>query len=154
MLQPDPDAWLKLARADLALPARTRSSPISRRNLEPYRGFHVFMRALPEILRRRKRAQILIVGGDGVSYGHPAPPGTTYRAMMLRELAGGLDLERVHFLGQIAYSAHLNLLQVSSVHVYLTYPFVLSWSFIEALASGSLVDRLGDAAGEGGAQGR
>jgi len=109
------------------------------RNLEPYRGFHVFMRALPQLLRRRKRAQVVIVGEDGVSYGAPPPPNSTFRAMMLQELAGKLDLDRVHFLGLIDYHAYLNLLQVSSVHVYLTYPFVLSWSFIEALAAGCLV---------------
>ncbi|HUZ72342.1 MAG TPA: glycosyltransferase family 4 protein [Stellaceae bacterium] len=138
-VRPDPDAWIKLARAGLTLSRKDEVITYLGRNLEPYRGFHVFMRALPEILRRRPRAQIVIVGGDGVSYGHPAPPGTTYREMMLREVGDRLDFERVHFLGQIPYAAHLNLLQVSSVHVYLTYPFVLSWSFIEALASGCLV---------------
>lgn len=139
IVRPDAAAWLKLARQDLTLRRGDEIITYVARNLEPYRGFHVFMRALPEILRRRKRAQVVIVGGDGVSYGHPAPPGTTYRAMMLNELGGSLDLEHVHFLGQIAYSAYLNLLQVSSVHVYLTYPFVLSWSCIEAMASGCLV---------------
>jgi glycosyltransferase involved in cell wall biosynthesis len=138
-IRPDAGAWLKLAREDLVLRREDEIITYVARNLEPYRGFHIFMRALPEILRRRKRAQIVIVGGDGVSYGHPAPPGTSYRQMMLSELGDRIDLARVHFLGQIAYSAYLNLLQVSSVHVYLTYPFVLSWSFIEALASGGLV---------------
>lgn len=109
------------------------------RNLEPYRGFHVFMRALPALLRRRKRLQVLVVGGDGVGYGAPPAPGSTFRQMMLEELGDTLDLRRVHFLGQIDHSAYLKLLQVSSVHVYLTYPFVLSWSFIEAMASGCLV---------------
>jgi glycosyltransferase involved in cell wall biosynthesis len=79
------------------------------------------------------------VGGDGVSYGAPAPPRSTFRDMMLNELGTKLDLERVHFLGMIDYQVYLTLLQVSTVHVYLTYPFVLSWSFIEALASGCLV---------------
>ena len=109
------------------------------RNLEPYRGFHVFMRALPELLRRRKRLQVVIVGGDDVSYGAPPPPMSTYRAMMLEETGSQLDLERVHFPGLIDYHAYLSLLQVSTVHVYLTYPFVLSWSFVEALACGCLV---------------
>ena len=109
------------------------------RNLEPYRGFHIFMRALPLLLRRRKRAHIVIVGGDGVSYGAPPPPRSTFRDMMLQEVGSKLDLSRVHFLGLIDYNAYLNLLQVSSVHVYLTYPFVLSWSFIEAMACGCLI---------------
>jgi glycosyltransferase involved in cell wall biosynthesis len=109
------------------------------RNLEPYRGFHVFMRALPQLLRRRKRAHVVIVGGDGVSYGAPPPPRSTFREMMLQEVGSKLDLKRVHFVGMLDYGAYLNLLQVSSAHVYLTYPFVLSWSFIEAMACGCLV---------------
>jgi glycosyltransferase involved in cell wall biosynthesis len=109
------------------------------RNLEPYRGFHVFMRALPQLLRRRKNAQVVIVGGDGVSYGAPPPPRSTFRDMMLQELGAKLDLGRVHFMGTIDYHDYLSLLQISSVHVYLTYPFVLSWSFIEAMACGCLI---------------
>ena len=109
------------------------------RNLEPYRGFHIFMRALPQLLRRRKRAQVVIAGGDGVSYGAPPPPRSTFREMMLNEIGGRLDLSRVHFVGMLDYDDYLSLLQVSSAHVYLTYPFVLSWSFIEALACGCLV---------------
>lgn len=109
------------------------------RNLEPYRGFHIFMRSLPRLLRRRKRLHVVVVGGDEVSYGAPPPPRSTYRAQMLDELGSKIDPDRVHFTGMIDYSAYLSLLQVSSAHVYLTYPFVLSWSFIEALASGCLV---------------
>jgi glycosyltransferase involved in cell wall biosynthesis len=81
----------------------------------------------------------VIVGDDGVSYGAPAPPRSTFREMMLQELGSKLDLKRVHFLGLTDYHAYLNLLQVSSVHVYLTYPFVLSWSFVEAMACGCLI---------------
>jgi glycosyltransferase involved in cell wall biosynthesis len=91
------------------------------------------------LLRRRKRAQVVIVGGDGVSYGAPPPPRSTFRQMMLEELGAKLDLTRVHFVGLLEYRAYLSLLQISSAHVYLTYPFVLSWSFIEALACGCLV---------------
>lgn len=136
---PDPAAWIQLARGRRRLTRADEVITYVARNLEPYRGFHVFMRALPEILQRRPEAHVVIVGGDGVSYGHPAPPGTSYREMMLRELGDRIDLERVHFLGQVPYAAYLNLLRVSSAHVYLTYPFVLSWSFIEALAAGCLV---------------
>lgn len=107
------------------------------RNLEPYRGFHVFMRALPEILRRRPKAEILIVGGDEVSYGRRLPAGESYRQRLLAEVT--IDPARVHFLGRIAYEAFVGLLQISSVHVYLTYPFVLSWSMLEAMACGCLV---------------
>jgi glycosyltransferase involved in cell wall biosynthesis len=109
------------------------------RNLEPYRGFHVFMRAIPGIQRRRPNARIVIVGGDEVSYSPRLPPGQTYRERMLRELDGKIDLSRVSFLGRIAYHEYLALLRRSSVHVYLTYPFVLSWSLLEAMACGCLV---------------
>lgn len=109
------------------------------RNLEPYRGFHIFMRAIPEIQRRRPKARIVIVGGDEVSYSARLPPGQTYRQRMLRELDGKIDLSRVHFPGRIAYGDYLSLLRKSSVHVYLTYPFVLSWSLLEAMSAGCLV---------------
>jgi glycosyltransferase involved in cell wall biosynthesis len=109
------------------------------RNLEPYRGFHVFMRAIPEIQKRRPKARIVIVGGDEVSYSAKLPPGETYRARLLKELDGKIDLSRVHFTGRIPYGAYLDLLRRSSVHVYLTYPFVLSWSLLEAMSAGCLV---------------
>lgn len=107
------------------------------RNLEPYRGFHQFMRAAEEICKRRPNVQIVIVGGDDVSYGKKLPNGETYRQKMLREVT--IDQNRVHFLGKIPYAAYLSLLQVSSAHIYLTVPFVLSWSMLEAMAAGCLV---------------
>jgi glycosyltransferase involved in cell wall biosynthesis len=111
----------------------------SARNLEPYRGFHIFMRALPEVLRRRPDAHVLIVGGNGVSYGR-SPSGTrTWREKLLGELDGQVDLRRVHFLGKLAYRQYIAILQVSTLHVYLTYPFVLSWSLLEAMSAGCVV---------------
>lgn len=127
---------------DLACPAGEPEEELVTyvaRNLEPYRGFHVFMRAIPEIQRRRPGARIVIVGGDEVSYSPRLPPGETYRARMLRELEGRIDLSRVHFLGRIPYAQYLDLLRRSAVHVYLTYPFVLSWSLLEAMSAGCLV---------------
>src|SRR6185503_4330297 len=102
------------------------------RNLEPYRGFHVFMRALPEILRRRPKAHVLVVGADGVSYGQALPKGETYRQKYLAEIGDKLDQSRVHFLGQVPYATLLRIYQISSAHIYLTYPFVLSWSLLES----------------------
>jgi glycosyltransferase involved in cell wall biosynthesis len=109
------------------------------RNLEPYRGYHVFMRALPKILRMRPNAHVIIVGGDGVSYGRVAPAGTTWKQIFLNEVKGDLDMERVHFVGNLSYPNFVRLLQVSSVHVYLTYPFVLSWSLLEAMSAGCAI---------------
>jgi len=109
------------------------------RNLEPYRGFHVFMRAIPEIQRRRPKARIVIVGGDEVSYSPRLAAGDSYRLRLLKELENKIDLSRVHFTGRIPYGEYVSLLQRSSVHVYLTYPFVLSWSLLEAMAAGCAV---------------
>ena len=109
------------------------------RNLEPYRGFHIFMRAIPEIQKRRPKARIVIVGGDEVSYSLRLPPGQTYRQHLLREIEGKADLSKVCFTGRIPYTQYLALLRQSSVHVYLTYPFVLSWSLLEAMSAGCLV---------------
>lgn len=139
LARPKPKAAFQLPGGRRKLSRRDEVLTYVARNLEPYRGFHVFMRALPLLLQRRRRLQVVIVGGDDVSYGAPPPPLSTYRDMMLDEVGAQLDLERVHFLGLIDYRAYLSLLQVSSVHVYLTYPFVLSWSFVEALACGCLV---------------
>jgi glycosyltransferase involved in cell wall biosynthesis len=108
------------------------------RNLEPYRGFHTFMRALPAILDARPEVVVSVVGGDDVSYGAPHPKGP-WRQVLLQELEGKLDLSRVHFLGKIPYPQHISLLQRSDAHVYLSYPFVASWSLREAMAVGCVV---------------
>ena len=105
------------------------------RNLEPMRGYHVFMRALPAILRARPATHVVIVGGDGNSYSHAPPPGRSWKTHYLDEVVSKLDLSRVHFVGRLAHDAYLSLLQVSAAHVYLTYPFVLSWSLLEAMAT-------------------
>jgi glycosyltransferase involved in cell wall biosynthesis len=132
-------AAFKLPGSARMLTRRDEVVTYAARNLEPYRGFHIFMRALPQLLRRRKNVQVVIAGGDDVSYGAPPPPRSTFKEMMLQELGSKIDLSRVHFVGRIEYSDYINLLQVSSAHVYLTYPFVLSWSFIEAMACGCLI---------------
>ncbi len=106
------------------------------RNLEPLRGFHVFMRALPAILDARPNARVVIVGADGKGYGGGAGG---WKDRMIKELGGRLDLSRIHFVGRVAYPDFISLLQVSSAHVYLSYPFVLSWSIMEAMSLGCLV---------------
>ncbi|MBV9376059.1 MAG: glycosyltransferase family 4 protein [Alphaproteobacteria bacterium] len=138
LVRPDPTArlWLSsgrcLSRADEIV-------TYSARDLEPYRGFHVFMRALPRVLERRPAAQILIVGNGGVSYGRQPEGALSWRTKMLEELSGRLDLRRIHFLGTLPYQQYLTVLQISSAHVYLTYPFVLSWSLLEAMSAGCLI---------------
>src|SRR5690606_26064238 len=106
---------------------------------EPYRGFHRFMRALPAVLRARPQAQVVLVGGDGASYGGLPKDAPGWKDKLLAELDGSLDLSRIHFMGRVPYPQYLALLQIASVHCYLTYPFVLSWSLTEAMAAGCYV---------------
>jgi len=137
-LCPDPKAEFKLRDGRRLTQADEVVTFISR-NLEPMRGYHKFLRALPDILARRPKAVVVIVGGDGCSYSHAPPVGTTWKKHFLDEVVDELDLSRVHFLNPLPYDDYLKLLQVSSTHVYLTYPFVLSWSLIEAMSLGCAI---------------
>ena len=140
-LMPNPQVSLTL-NGQLKLTRDDEVVTFVNRNLEPYRGYHVFMRALPQILAQRPRARVLIVGGDDVSYGARPPDGRKWRdifAAEVRPRISDADWARVHFLGNLAYPAFVALLQLSRVHVYLTYPFVLSWSLLEAMACGAVV---------------
>lgn len=116
------------------------------RNLEPYRGYHTFMRALPGLLQRRPQARVIIVGGSERSYGARPDPerhgASTWKEVYLREARPRIsdaDWERVHFVGKLPYEHFIQLLQLSTVHVYLTYPFVLSWSLLEAMSVGCAI---------------
>lgn len=116
------------------------------RNLEPYRGYHTFMRSLPSLLAARPHARVLIVGGDGLSYGSkPAQHGhgeLSWKEVFAREVRPHISddaWQRVHFLGHLPYDLHVAVLQLSTVHVYLTYPFVLGWSLLEAMSVGCAI---------------
>jgi glycosyltransferase involved in cell wall biosynthesis len=141
--RPDPRAWLQLQKAGLRLAAGDEVLTFVNRNLEPYRGFHVFMRALPAILRERPNVRVLVIGGNEVSYGSRPAGGGSWRQKLLAELGAdwpqGWGQERVHFLGRVPYRDYLRVLQVSRCHVYLTYPFVLSWSCVEAMSAGCTI---------------
>jgi glycosyltransferase involved in cell wall biosynthesis len=138
-IRPDSGAEVILAEKKLKLSAKDEVVTYIARNLEPYRGFHTFMRAVPEIQRRRPQAHILIIGDEGVSYGQALPKGQSYKQKMLDELRSKIDASRVHFLGTVPYETLLRIYQISSAHVYLTYPFVLSWSVLEAMSAGCAV---------------
>ena len=73
-------------------------------------------------------------GGKGYGHGHPS--GRPIREFLLEELHGTLDHSRVHFLGRVPYEQLIAVLQASWVHVYLSYPFVLGWSLLEAMSCG------------------
>ena len=136
---PNATSTVRLNRARLVLGRNDRVLTFLNRNLEPHRGFHVFMRALPEILARQPDAHCVIVGEDSVSYGSLPRNFKSWREALLKEVGDRLPVGRVHFVGRVGYEDYLRLLQVSTCHVYMTYPFVLSWSCVEALAAGCRV---------------
>lgn len=140
-LQPNPDAHLTL-NDKIYLDTKCEIITFVNRNLEPYRGYHIFMRALPEIMKRRPNARVLIIGGDDVSYGAKPQEGKSWKEIFLSEVRHKMpeqDLKRIHFLGVIPYHHFISVLQLSTVHVYLTYPFVLSWSLLEAMSIGCAI---------------
>ena len=134
-VRPDPEASLS-PRPGLVLRAGDEVVTFVSRDLEPLRGYLSFMRALPRLLRARPRAHVVIVGGDNTSYGAPPPGDDSWKAVGLREVEREIDPSRVHFLGRVPRADFLRVLQVSACHVYLTMPFVLSWSMMEAMAVG------------------
>jgi glycosyltransferase involved in cell wall biosynthesis len=136
LFRPDPAARFATPNGTVLAPGDEVVTYVAR-NLEPYRGFPSFMRALPAILRARPAAHVVVLGGDATSYGKPPADGRTWRQVLTDEI-GGVPA-RVHFLGRIARADYRTLLQVSAAHVYLTVPFVLSWSMLEAMAAGCLV---------------
>ena len=138
MVRPDPAASLTLPNGRV-LRAGDEVLTFVNRNLEPYRGYHTFIRALPRVLAERPEAQVVIVGGDEVSYGRPPPEGQSWKEIFLSEVRDRLDLSRVHFMGKVPYPTFVSMMQVSRVHAYLTYPFVLSWSMLEAMSAGCFV---------------
>ena len=105
--------------------------------MEPYRGFPQFMQAVALLQKRRPQAHVVVVGEDRVAYGKQLPDGQTFKQLMLKKLP--LDLSRLHFTGRLPYNLYLKVLQASSAHVYLTRPFVLSWSMLEAMSVGCVL---------------
>ena len=137
---PRPEARLAIPGTDLVFRPGDEVITNINRHLEPLRGLHIFLRALPRVLAERPNAHVVIIGDtDGVAYGAPPPAGRTWKDVYLAEVEGRIDPSRVHFLGRVPRRTYLDALAVSAAHVYLTYPFVLSWSLLEALSAGCLV---------------
>jgi len=138
-IRPDPQARIQLQKAGLSFQPGDPVVTFAARQLEPYRGFHIFMRMLPRLQALRPDCHVLIVGGDAAGYGPMPADGRSWRQTLLAELGSRLDLARIHFVGRIPHPVLHNLFQVSACHVYLTYPFVLSWSLLEAMSCGTVV---------------
>jgi glycosyltransferase involved in cell wall biosynthesis len=145
IVRPDSSAYVNLNNGTI-LTKKDEIVTFINRNLEPYRGYHIFMRALPRMLKDRPNARFILIGEDGVSYG--AKPNKdkygdrTWKQIFIDEVKDQIsenDWARVHFVGKVPYGIFLRLMQISSVHVYLTYPFVLSWSLLEAMSAGCAI---------------
>lgn len=138
-LLPNPEASVHLNRLGRAVTRDDEIFTYMARNMEPTRGFHTFMRALPHILDARPNARALVVGGNEVSYGRKTDEAGGYRAVMEREVGDRVDWSRVHFLGRVPYADYQNIMHVSRCHIYLTVPFVLSWSLLECMSMQSTI---------------
>ena len=136
---PRQGAELHLKKAGLTLRPGDEVVSFVARNLEPYRGIHCFLRMLPLLQQLRPQARVVIVGEEGVSYGAPPPGGGSWKQVLLQELAGRLDLSRIHFVGRVPHPLLHELFRICACHVYLTYPFMLSWSLLEAMACAAVV---------------
>lgn len=134
---PNNDAKFIVKDKNLELTKDDEVITYATRGMEAYRGFPEFMRAAAKLLKKRPNAHVVIGGEDRVCYG-PQIMGTTYKELMLKELPD-LDMNRVHFVGGLPFNEYVNLLQISSAHVYLTYPFVLSWSLLDAMSCGCCI---------------
>lgn len=133
---PDKNAVLKIPNTDIELSANDEVVTYATRGMEPYRGFPQFMQMAEKLLKKRPNVHIVIGGEDRVCYGAKLANGT-FKELMLKKL--DLDMSRVHFTGGLPYGEYKKLLQISSAHVYLTYPFVLSWSLLEAMSTGCCI---------------
>lgn len=136
LCKPDPDVSFTIKDKDITFSSKDEVVTYATRGLEPMRGFPQFMEAVEKLLIKRPNAHFVIAGKDAVTYGKKLEKGT-YKELMLSKLK--IDLNRVHFVDKLPYEEYLKLLQVSSVHVYLTYPFILSWSFIDAMSTGCCI---------------
>lgn len=134
---PKPGAKLVLPAIGLDLSHVNEIVTYATRGMEPYRGFPQFMEAVALIQQRRPNCHVVVAGDDRVAYGKTLPDGKTYKQLMLEKLP--LDLSRLHFTGSLPYEQYRQVLQASSAHIYLTRPFVLSWSMLEAMACGCLL---------------
>lgn len=137
--KPNADTVFQIANKNVTLRPGDEVITYAARSLEPVRGFHQFMRSLPAVLEKRPNAHVVIMGAVEASYGSEPSDFKSWQDKMLVEVGAKLDPQRVHFTGFLPKEQYLAALQVSKVHVYLTYPFLLSWSMLEAMACGALV---------------
>lgn len=138
-LVPNKKASVTLGRIGRPLTKKDEIVTFMARNLETTRGYHQFMRAVPHIQKARPNARILVIGGNDVSYGGKSKHPGGLRGQMEAEVGHLLDWDRLHFLGQVPYEDYQKIIQISTCHIYLTMPFVLSWSLLESMSMGATI---------------
>jgi glycosyltransferase involved in cell wall biosynthesis len=134
----DTDFWRRRERSTqvcgVDLPAGRPVITYVSRGLEAMRGFDVFMRFAEQLARTRPDALFLVVGEERTHYGndtkHISAP--SFKQHVLSEVTG--EVPQVHFLGKVSRDQLVEVFSVSDLHVYLTVPFVLSWSLLDAMA--------------------
>ena len=134
--KPDEDVRFKVPDTDIVLTRKDKVLTYATRGMEEYRGFPEFMEAASILMQKEPNLHVVIAGEDKVCYGRRLV-GTTFKAEMLKKFK--YDMSRLHFVGKLDYDDYIKLLQVSSAHIYLTYPFILSWSMLEAMAAGCVI---------------
>lgn len=140
-LLPNPDITLTLNN-HIHLNRNNEIITFVNRDLEPARGYHCFIRSLPAVLSARPQAKVIIIGGDKFSYGKAHSSGKSWKDIYLEEVTKQhpeMDWQRVYFVGRVNYQVFKAIIQISTVHVYLTTPFFLSWSMLEAMSMGACV---------------
>lgn len=133
-LKPNKKAQVSLGRIGRPLTVKDEIVTFMSRNLETTRGYHQFMRAVPKIQKARPNARILVIGGNDASYGSKSKHPGGLRGQMEAEVGHLIDWDRLHFLGQVPYESYQSIIQISSCHIYLSMPFVLSWSLLESMS--------------------
>ncbi|WP_103874771.1 glycosyltransferase [Bosea lathyri] len=135
LCRPDPEAVFVLPDGQ-SLRRSDEVVTFVARDLDPYRGYPQFIAAAARVAQARPDARFVVVGGDGAGYGRPRLDGRPWREVMTQEAGLG---ERLIHIPWLAHDTLRRLFQVSAAHVYLTVPFVLSWSLLEAMACGCLI---------------
>ena len=136
LCKPDTNAEFKVPNSDLILTRKDKVLTYATRGMEEYRGFPEFMKAASILMKKIPDLHVVVSGEDRVCYGRHIL-NSTFKTEMLKKY--DYDLNRLHFVGRLPYLDYIKLLQVSTAHVYLTYPFVLSWSCLEAMAIGCVI---------------
>lgn len=134
--KPNPDVKFKIPNSDIILTKDDEILSYATRGMEEYRGFPEFMRAASILMEKRPNLKVIVGGEDKVCYGRKLI-NSTFKTEMLKRYK--YDMDRLFFVGNIPYNEYIKLLQVTTAHVYLTYPFVLSWSFFEAMSTGARI---------------